>query len=192
MAHKKKWFEIISPKVFNEKVIGETLTDDPKKLIGRTIVANAKELTGDYKKSHINIKLEITSIDEDKAITSIKGYAVSRAYLMRFVRKEMSTVNVIRDLRTSDGHKVRIRCMATINNHIKTTKKKIIREELIKEIDKLLGNMTLDNLVFIATTNKIQKMLASRIKKLHPLRFFEIRSIKLLERRIPVAEKAHA
>ncbi len=187
---KKKWYVIISPKVFGSKEIGETVSNDSKKLIGRTIKVNAKELTGDYKKSHISITLEINKLDDEKALTEIKGYAASRAYIQRFLHKGMSNVNVLHDLRTSDGHKIRVNCIATVNGKIQTTKKKLIREKFIKELNKIMSNMTLDNIVFISTTNKIQKMISTHLKRTHPLRFVEIKKIKLLERGVLKADKA--
>lgn len=180
---KRRWYEMISPKVFGSKVIGETISDDPKKVIGRTVTVNAKELTGDYKKSHISIKLMIDELKDNQAITSVQGYSVSRSYLQRFIHKGMSSVDIVHDLTTKDDKQVRVRCMATINGKIQTSKKKLIRKRFKKELERLMGNMSLDNIVFISTTNKIQKRLSNRLKKTHPLRFVEIRSIKLLNQK---------
>ncbi|MBD3312029.1 hypothetical protein GF352_01060 [archaeon] len=180
---KRRWYEITSPRVFGNKVIGETISDDPKKVVGRTITVNAKELTGDYKKSHISIKLTINELKDNQAITSVQGYSVSRSYLQRFIHKGMTSVDIIHELTTKDDKKVRVRCMATINGKIQTTKKKLIRERFKKKLEQVMGNMSLDNIVFIATTNKIQKRLSNQLKKTHPLRFVEIRSIKLLKQK---------
>ncbi len=181
MARKKKqWFSIISPKAFGSKVIGETLADDSKKLIGRTIIVNAKELTGDYKKSHINITLAVSDVVDGVAHTSIKGYIVSRPYIQRFLHRGMSVIELINDFKTSDDKSVRVRCMATANNHINSTLKKSIRKLMIEELGKLVNSSSLDNLVFLSTTNKIQKTINNKVKKLYPLRFVEIKKITLL------------
>jgi len=193
MARKKrKWYKIVSPKVFGGREVGETVSNDPKKIVGRVVTMNAKELTGDFKKSHINIKLAIFKLENDNAFTEIKGYSVSRPYLQRFVHKGMSTVEIIHDLKTSDKHNIRVKCMATINGNVQTTKKKLIRERFKIELEKVMGNMSLDNIVFIATTNKIQKTIGSKLKKTHPLRFVEIKKIGILERSTPKAEKTDA
>ena len=183
MARKKRlWYNIVTPKVFGNKEIGETVSNDPKKLIGRTVNANAKELTGDYKKSHINIKFEINEIKEDKALTSVKEYNVNRSYINRFIRQGVSKVELVTDLQTNDKKTVRVKCVATINgNKVQAEKKKSVRKILIEELKKLIGNMKLDNLVFIATTNKIQRELKDVVNKKIPLKFVEIKSIKLLK-----------
>lgn len=186
---KKEWYTIISPKIFGSNEIGETVSDMPKKVIGRVITANAKELTGDFKKSHIEIKLLVTNIEKNNALTEIKGYAVTRPYLSRFLHKGMDTMDVIHDLKTSDGHLIRVKCMATIGNKIQAGKKKLLRQRFKAELDKLLTGMTLDNLVFIATTtNKIQREIGNNLKKTYPLRFVEIKKIELRKTQKPKEE----
>ncbi|MFA5406419.1 MAG: hypothetical protein WC307_03630 [Candidatus Nanoarchaeia archaeon] len=180
---KKKWYKLLSPKIFGSKELGETISNDPKKLIGRVITVNAKELTSDFKKSHISIKLAISKVEEESAQTEINGYIVSRAYIQRFIRKGISSIEIIQNLLTSDKQRIRVKCMAIANGNLQTTKKKLIRDRFGKEFEKMVNNMTLDNLVFIATTNKIQKMLVTKLKKTHPLRFVEINKISLLDKK---------
>jgi len=193
MAKKKrKWYKVTCPKVFGTRELGEIVSNEPKNIIGRVLTVNAKELTGDFKKSHISIKLIIKELSGDTALTEVKGYEVSRGYLQRFIHKGLSSIDIIHDLETSDKHRIRVRCMATANGKVQTTKKKLLREKFIKELEKVMNNMTLDNIIFISTTNKIQKTLSNRLKKTHPLRFVEIRKIKVLERSAPEAKKANA
>ena len=82
--------------------------------------------------------------------------------------------------------------MIIVNGNIQTTKKKVIREKFINEVEKLMTNMKLDNIVFISTTNKIQKMLSTKLKKTHPLRFVEIKKIDLLKQNLPKTKQADA
>lgn len=181
---KKEWYTILSPKVFGSTEIGETVSDLPKKVIGRILTVNAKELTGDFKKSHISIRLVVTDVNKDKAFTEVKGYSVSRPYIQRFLHKGMSPIDIIHDLKTGDGQKIRVKCMATINGKVQAGKRKLIRDRFMSEMDKMMGGMTLDNIVFIATTNRIQKELGSKLKKTYPLRFVEIKKISVLENEV--------
>jgi len=148
MVAKKRWFTIISPKIFGSKELGETMSDDPKKVKGRVLTTNAK---------------------------------VSRPYLQRLVHKGMSSIAIVEDVTTSDNQKIRVKCTAVVNGKIQTTKKKLIRERFISESSRMFSEMTLDNIVFIASTNKIQKMLVTKLKKVHPLRFVEIKKIDVLD-----------
>lgn len=42
----KVWYPVIAPDMFNRVQIGETLADEPEKLIGRTIEVTLQDLTG--------------------------------------------------------------------------------------------------------------------------------------------------
>lgn len=186
---KKEWYTILSPNIFGGNEIGETISDMPKKIIGRVLTLNAKDLTGDFKKSHINIKLVVTNIDKTNALTEVKGYSVSRPYIQRFLHKGMSPIDIIHDLTTGDNHKIRVKCMATINGKVQMGKRKLIRDKFMAEMDKIMSGMTLDNIVFIATTNRIQKEIGSKIKKTYPLRFVEIKKISVLEKKVKPKEE---
>lgn len=193
MAKKKlKWYKVYSPKVFGSKEVGETKSDDPKKVMGRVLTINARDLTGDYKKSHINIKLKINKLEDDKAFTEVYGYQVSRQHLQRFIHKNSSKIDVIQDLETNDKKKIRVKCVATTIRRVQSTKKKLIRNKLIKELKKIINNMTLDNLIFISTTNKIQKTINNRLKKTYPLKFVEIKRIDLFNQGVVKPQQANS
>ncbi len=178
---KRTWFEIISPRIFGNIKVGETLSYDSKSIIGRIITVNARDLTNNFKKSHINIKLIINKVSENKVETSIYGYVVQRQYLQRFLQKKMSKVELITDTQTSDKKKVRMKLISAINGRIQATKKKLIRNVMEKELIKLVNNMDLDNLVLMCLMNKLQITLSKKIHKIHPLKFVEVRRIDLLK-----------
>ncbi len=189
---KKSWYKIITPKIFGAKEAGEILGSDPKNILKRTVIINAKELTGDYKKTHINIKLEITKIEDDKAFTEIKGYQVSRAYIQRFVHKGLTNVELIHDFETKDKYKIRVRGIAIANGRIQINKRKSIRKRFIEFLKMFTEQMTLDEFVSASTAGKIQKILHTKLSKIHPIRFVEIYKIKLLDKRVPEAQQANA
>ena len=59
---KKKWFEIVAPKLFDERVIGETTALEPDKLIGKPVLINLMALTNDPRKQNVSIKFNIESV----------------------------------------------------------------------------------------------------------------------------------
>ena len=57
----KEWYVIVAPKVFGEIEVGETLADDPAKLLGRTVELTLDELTGHMiRSSHTKLLLQIS------------------------------------------------------------------------------------------------------------------------------------
>ena len=45
----KQWYKVTAPASFNNHVIGETMADEPAKVIGRTAEATLHDLTGDMR-----------------------------------------------------------------------------------------------------------------------------------------------
>ena len=71
---KRRWFNLIAPKLFNNQIIGQTITKDKNKLAGRTLSINLMTVTRDPKKQTANIIFKITSLQEENALLDIFGY----------------------------------------------------------------------------------------------------------------------
>ena len=63
MVLKKQWYEILSPKMFGEKVIGETPAVDSKQLVNRTVEVNLMNLINDYSKFYVKIHLQVEKVE---------------------------------------------------------------------------------------------------------------------------------
>lgn len=179
MIKRKQLYEIISPNVFGNKVVGETITDEPKKLINRVIPISGKDLTGDIKKSYVTVNLKVNSVSDDKANTIISGYSVQRQYLQHFVRKGYSTIDVIADGKTEDSKNLRFKSLITILGRVQTQKKKLIRKAFISEIVKVINSSKLDNLIFLVIAGKVQHTLLKKVSKVFPLKLVEIKKIEI-------------
>ena len=59
---RKRWFDVLATKDFNETVIGETPALAPEQIVGRVISVNLMNITGNIKKQNINVKFKITGI----------------------------------------------------------------------------------------------------------------------------------
>ena len=87
MALKKKWYEIISPKMFGEKRVGDTLSVDPSGLIGRKIEVSMLELSNSYQKFYVKACFQIVHVDGDRAFTKFVGHDIMRERLYRMVQR---------------------------------------------------------------------------------------------------------
>src|SRR3989339_814793 len=53
---RKKWINVIAPKLFNNEIMGEIPVTEPKSLVGRCISVSLMGLIGDMKKQGTNVK----------------------------------------------------------------------------------------------------------------------------------------
>ena len=89
LAIKKQWYEIVAPKMFGEKVVGETLAVEPKQLIGRKIETNLVELSKDFSKFYVKLHFQINNVEGNKAYTKLVGHDVMRERIYRMVKRRV-------------------------------------------------------------------------------------------------------
>ena len=53
-APKKKWVEILSPKVFNQQPVGQTYVYEAREALGKPITANLMSLTKNHRRLKIS------------------------------------------------------------------------------------------------------------------------------------------
>jgi small subunit ribosomal protein S3Ae len=176
----KKWVPIHAPKIFNEVIIGETITSDPKKVIGKTVELKLSILLRDMSKSHIQIKLVIDSIKDDGVYTQIVKYSLSRIMLSRIIRRRTSKVESVDDVTTQDGKRIRIKSFAITLKKATSLQKTSVRNKLSKLIRKTASEYNFEAFVLGAVSDKIQSDINKKLKKVYPLRKVEIRMINIV------------
>lgn len=176
----KKWIPIHAPKIFNEVIIGETITSDPQKVIGKTVELKLSILLRDMSKSHIQIKLVIDRIKDEEAYTQIIKYSLSRIMLSRIVRRRTSKVESVDDITTQDGKRIRIKSFAITLKKATSFQKTSVRNKLSKMIRRIASEYNFEAFVLGAVSDKIQSDINKKLKKIYPLRKVEIRMINIV------------
>lgn len=177
---KKQWFEIIAPKLFNESVIGETLAYDVKDTVGRNLSLSLMHLTHNPKKFYVNIKFEITNAAENKAFATIIGYDLSPSYIKRLVRKGTKKIDDSFLVKSKSGIlevKPTIITDGTAKFNVRSALRKKVREFFADFfIDK-----NIDEIVKLLIKDEIQNELKKLLNKIYPIKFSEVRSLKLVK-----------
>lgn len=176
MASKKEWFKIVTPLFLGEKVIGETTTDEPKKLIGRIVNANARDVA-EKANMQINITLMVNEVEGKKAKTIIKEYELSRQYLSRINRRKIAKIGVVQDLKTSDGVSIRIKGFAVTNKKVSRDTRTKIRKMLEEELKKKIEASAFETIIQTFLGNTEQREISRKLSKIYPTNSVEIRKI---------------
>jgi len=176
----KKWYNIIAPKMFDEARIGETLANSPDSLIGRTVDVSMKDITGNFTKQHIRLKLGIVDVRGNNAYTIFKGQRLSREYLRSQIRRKSTKVEGIADAVTKDNHKVRVKIIALGFGRAQTSQETRIREILVNMIKDSARERTLDQFILDSVSGKIPSGIYKATNKIYSLKRVEIRKIKYL------------
>src|SRR3989344_735998 len=73
---KKKWVQIVAPIEFNNRIIGETYTNDPEVSLGKVATVSLSTITGDPQKQSIEAKFKLSKYSDGKIHTEFVRYKI--------------------------------------------------------------------------------------------------------------------
>lgn len=178
---RKKWYEIIAPKLFFEQSLGETIAIEPDMVMGRTAKINLMNLTKDIKKQNVNVTFKVNEVQGLKAHTEFIEYAIIPTSLKRLVRKGREKIEDSFLVTTKDERVIRLKpiiiCRSTTSKAVTTD----IKEATRKMCSDILKQIDYHQFVKDVITTKFQKALRQQISKIYPTRIVDIRMIKLIK-----------
>ncbi len=177
---RKDWYQVLSPALFKEAPVGEIISADPKQLVGRTIETTASELTGDLRKSHMNVTFRIISVDGKKARTTVEGFDLAKSYVRSLVRRRASKIDANVKVDLKDGASVRIKPIVVSFRKCDTSQKHVIRKLLLDKIGESARPLDFDNVLLDTISEKLIKSARDEIKKVYQVKSVEVRMIELV------------
>lgn len=149
---KKKWYDVSADTTFDEKKIGETITINPKNLIGRIVKKGLNELTGNIRDSAFEVSFKIYKITGAKADTVISKFEAKTSLLRRLIRRQKSKVEPIFYVTTKDGIKLKLKILAITGTKYATPLKTEVRKAIVdfftEEISSKTSKENWNDLIF--------------------------------------------
>lgn len=179
-AKTKETYTIILPKIFGEKEIGVTFVSDPNLLIGRKIIINALEVSDNMNKYYLKILFRINRVEGNKAFTEFYGTECTQDYISRMVVRRVRRIDVIQDVVTKDKVKLRIKSLCVVSRKAKSSVQKNIHKKIEEVIKREIEGMNLDDFVRSLISDEIKMRIIAEVKKIYPVKNFEIRKIERL------------
>lgn len=140
---KKKWYDISADSTFDEKKIGETITINPKNLMGRIVKKGLNELTGNIRDSSFEVSFKINKITGATADTVITKFEAKPSLLRRLIRRQKSKIEPIFYATTKDGTKLKLKIMIITGAKFTTPLKTQVRKTLVDFVTEEVSNKTL-------------------------------------------------
>lgn len=181
MALKKQWYEIIAPKLFGGKVIGETLAVEPKSLIGRMLEVSLLEVTRDYSKFYIKLRFRIDKVDGQKALTTFIGHDTMRERVYRMVQRYGRRVDVIEDITTKDGVSMRIKIVFVLLKRVGTSMKDATRKVAREKVVEIASNTNFEELINMIIKGDVAQQIKRACDKVYPIASIEVHKSEILE-----------
>jgi len=176
----KEWYEIVAPKLFKGRVIGEALVTDPAEALKRSMVVNYTQMDGNPSKYYIKIKLKADKVEEGKIFMKYAGHECQRDYLAQMIRKRTLRIDNRIITETKDNKKLIIKTLGISLTKTKTTIKSKVGKNISELMDKKVREMKFDDVVKSILSDELQKNVRKEVNKIYPLMRFEVRKLEVL------------
>ena len=176
----KNWYQIVSPSLFNNVPVAETLAETPDSLIGRVTEVSLQDLTNDFRKSHIKLLFTIDKVEQNTAHTQLKGHVLTSDYLRRMIRRRKSRVDGVFDVQTRDNALLRVKPFAIAEKRIQSSQKKLIRNVMNEVIEKEAKTKTLNAFIRDCLEGKIGSEIYKHCKIYYPVKRIEINKTEII------------
>lgn len=177
----KNWYSVIAPSIFGKVKVAETPSDDPDKVLGRTVEVSLQELTGDFAKAHIKIRFKVVEVRGMEAHTAFIGHSTTTDYVKRMARKHKSKIDGVFDVITKDGVRIRVKPTAYTGKRLQTSQKRAIRGVMKEVIETLAASNTLNEFIKYMLDGEIGKQTYKLAKPIYPVKRVEVHKSELLE-----------
>ncbi|MEM2868838.1 MAG: 30S ribosomal protein S3ae [Thermoplasmata archaeon] len=176
----KEWYRVFAPDMFGGQQVAETLAADPNSLPGRVVSVSLQEVTGDFSKMHIKLKLRINKVSGFDAHTIFIGHDLTSDYIRRLTRRKHSKMDGVFTVRTKDGFTVKVKPMAITEKRIQTSQQSAIRNLMSKVITSTSEKQTLGELIRDILQGEMAKLIFKECKPIYPIRKIEIRRTEVI------------
>jgi len=175
----KEWYPIVAPKMFGEKVMGETFALDPENATKRIVEATLYDLGGDSNRYYFKLFFKVVGIADGKASTAFIGHECMRDYVARIVQPRTNRIDTNDVFELKDG-KIRVKTISITARMVKASIPTDIRKRIYDLLKEKLAGMTLEEFILDMLEGKLQTLMRADLNKIYPMRAFEFHKTKVM------------
>ena len=177
----KSWFQIIAPKSFDFKPIGEIIGME-NNLIGRTIETLLYDFTNSYNDISLKLKFKVANVnlESGQAQSIFLGHCYTNDYVRSLIGRGSSKIQTIMNLTTKDNYIFRLTTVCTTIQRARSSQQIVIRKiirEILKEFAQSLNHEKfITGMIYSEFSNQIKRI----AKTIYPLSSSKIIKSKLV------------
>ena len=175
----KQWYKIVSPEMFGRVPFGETIANDPERIVGRIIETTLGDLTSNFSKQNTKLKFRVDRVAGDSAYTKFLGHEMTTDYVRSLVKRRTSRIDATVDVTTTDGYTVRIKPSCFTVKRARANQVKCIRDLSKNVVVERSKNLDLNQLIQDVVGGKISLDIYKEAKMIYPLRRVEVRKTEI-------------
>jgi small subunit ribosomal protein S3Ae len=166
----KQWYEVITPKIFDFKPIGE-ISGLENTIIGRTLETLLFDFTHKYSDISLKLKFRVVGINEEakKCNSIFIGHQYTNDFIRSLIGRGSSKIQTILNLTTKDQYVFRVTIICTTLKRARNSQivliRKIVREILREFAQSLNHEKFIAGMIFAEFQNQVQRV----AKTIYPL-----------------------
>jgi small subunit ribosomal protein S3Ae len=176
----KQWYKVISPEMFGRNPVGETIANDPNRIIGRVIETTLGDLTNNFSKQNTKLRFRVDRVAGDSAYTRFLGHEMTTDYIRSLVKRRTSRIDSIIDVTTTDGYQVRVKPSCFTVKRARANQVKSIRELSRQVVLTKAVGLDLNQLIQEVVLGKLSLDIYKEAKTVYPLRRVEVRKTEIM------------
>ena len=177
----KRWVTVLAPDSFNNIPVAYVPITSDKTAVGRVVEVTLFDiLKGDPSQHQYKLFFQINKVTAEKATTVFKRYEYAKEFLRSLIRRGSSRINFVIDTKTKDGYVFRIKILTLSHRELNTSRKRALRLEAKKQIERIVPQMTIDEFVQAACYGKINSDIMAATKKIIRVRHVGLEKVRLL------------
>ena len=194
---KKEWYNVKAPKIFKKRDVGQIVINKSagtkiasEGLKGRVVEQSLADLLEHERYVNYNVKLRCEDVNGRDCLMVFHGMRLTNDKLRSLVKKWATLIETYTDVKTTDGHLIRLFCIgmtARKKNQIKKTsyakhiQKKKIRAVMQKTMAQEAAKRDINELVDYLKDATLSKAIVSRCARIYPLENVYVRKVKILK-----------
>ena len=178
----KKWIDVIAPKMFHSKNIGQTIASDIRNVIGRTVTVNLSEVTGDHgSRQKVKLKFKIEKVMGEQAHTKFLGHLVPQESRRTAVRKRSTKVYVNQKVRTRDDKKFTVKSIIVMDRSANKSTKTEISKKFAEIVLREARETKFSDFISNVLNNRVSITAKRELHKIYPVKHIIIEKTEIAE-----------
>jgi len=166
----KQWYEVITPKIFDFKPIGE-ISGFENNVVGRTLETLLFDFTHKYSDISLKLKFRIMAVNEEakKCRSIFVGHQYTNDFIRSLIGRGSSKIQIILNLTTKDGYIFRVTTICTTLKRARNSQIVIIRKIMREILQEFAVSLNHEKFVAGVIYGEFQTQIKRVAKTIYPL-----------------------
>ena len=166
----KQWYEVITPKIFDFKPIGE-ISGFENNVVGRTLETLLFDFTHKYNDVSLKLKFRVINVNEEarKCNTIFVGHQYTNDFIRSLIGRGSSKVQIILNLTTKDEYIFRLTTICTTLKRARNSQIVLIRKIMREILREFAVSLNHEKFVAGVIYGEFQAQIQRVAKTIYPL-----------------------